>query len=104
MRSERYAMPLWKQSTMTSYSDGANCEEVTCQVRIDRNRIVISYDHDGPTTYEGSEISPGHFRLSSVRKKGRATLHREPDGEVLEGHWIEGGYEGMWRIQLSDEE
>jgi len=56
-----------------------------CEVRIDGAKIVVSYDDGGPVTYEGEAISPGHFRLACPRKKGRATLHRAPDDNVLEG-------------------
>jgi hypothetical protein len=99
-------MTLWKHSMMESYhASGEEKTDTTCEVRIDGEKIVVSYDDDdGPSIYEGKQVAPGHFQLTLPRKKGRATLHRAPDSEFLEGHWIESGYEGMWRIQLSDEE
>jgi hypothetical protein len=75
-----------------------------CQVRIDGAKIVVSYEqHDGPTVYEGEEIAPGHFKLTCARKSCRATLHRLPGENLLEGHWMAGQDQGMWRIQLKDE-
>jgi hypothetical protein len=79
--------------------------EDKCEVRISGNKIWISYEGDGgPVLYEGDEKSPGHFKLFCNSQKGRATLHRFPDDDILEGFWIESGYQGMWRIQLIDEE
>ena len=73
-----------------------------CQVRIDGNKIVVSYEQpDGLTVYEGEEFTAGHFRLTCARKGGRAMLHRAPGENVLEGSWTEGEDRGMWRIQLS---
>jgi hypothetical protein len=99
-------MTIWKHSTMENYyASGDEKIDLHCEVRIDGEKIVVSYDDDdGPSVYEGSQTAPGHFSLALPRKKGRATLHRAPDSDFLEGHWIEAGYQGMWRIQLSEEE
>lgn len=94
-------LTVWGKSSLTSYYDGDDRVDCDCQVRIEGQKIVVSYDDDdGPMVYQGSETAAGHYRLVSSRKNGRATLHREPGDDVLEGHWIEAGYEGMWRIQL----
>ena len=72
-----------------------------CQVRIDGAKIAISYEqHDGATVYEGEEVAPGHFELTCARRNGRATLHRPPGENLLEGYWVEGENRQMWRIQL----
>jgi hypothetical protein len=91
----------WKHSTLASYYHRNNKGE--CNVRIDGAKIVLSYEqHDGLTVYEGEEIAPGHFKLTCARKGGRATLHRIPGKDLIEGHWVEGQDQGMWRIQLKD--
>jgi hypothetical protein len=90
-------MTIWKGSTVKSFleDDGGGCE-----VRIDGATIVVSYEHNGPTIYRGEEVGQGHYELTCPAKRGRATLHRSPDSNVLEGHWTESGNEGMWRIEL----
>jgi hypothetical protein len=95
---------VWKHSALTSYNEGEIWED-KCEVRMSGRKIWISYKgDDGPILYEGDEKSPGHFKLLCIAQKGRATLHRFPDDDILEGFWIESGYQGMWRIQLIDEE
>jgi hypothetical protein len=92
----------WKHSLLASYHRETKGE---CQVRIDGTKIVVSYEqHDGRTIYEGEEVAPGHFTLTCTRKGGRATLHRIPDENLLEGYWIEGQDQGMWRIALKDKQ
>jgi len=94
-------MAVWKNATMTSFYDGDECDVTHCEVRIDGSEIVVSYDdEDGLTVYQGNETGPGHYKLSAPSVSGQATLHRVPDEDVLEGHWIQDGYEGMWRIEL----
>jgi hypothetical protein len=96
-------LAIWKNSTGTSYRADGKVFDFECEVRIDTPRIVVSYEDERPTTYEGEEKSPGHFKLECPSKKGRATLHQMPGDDILEGYWIEDGYEGMWRIQLEEE-
>jgi hypothetical protein len=94
-------MPSWKHSLLASHYRRNSKGE--CKVRIDGTKIVLSYEqHDGLTVYEGEEVCPGHFSLTCARKGGRATLHRMPGEDVVEGHWVEGQNQGMWRIQLKD--
>jgi len=87
------------------YADEADTNE-PCEVRIESGRIEVTYERDGGVTYIGSDDGSGHFKLVADRYEGRATLHRfPPDGDVLEGFWIEkepAGSEtkGMWRIVL----
>lgn len=50
----------------------------------DRGTIAISYVDDGVAVCEGNEVEPGHFKLSTKGKKGRATLHRFRDDDVLD--------------------
>jgi hypothetical protein len=88
----------WKHSLLASYDRERTGK---CQVEIRGSKIVVSYEqHDGLVVYEGEEIAPGHFELACARKSGRATLHRVPGGNLLEGHWVQGRDQGMWRIQL----
>ena len=93
-------MSIWKHSLLASYYRDIKGEY---QVRIDGTKIVVSYEqHDAPTVYEGEEVASGHFKLTCARKSGCATLHRTPGENLLEGHWIEGQDQGMWRMQLND--
>jgi hypothetical protein len=95
-------MANWKRSLLAShYARGSKGE---CSVRIDGSKIVVSYEqHDGPTVWEGKEVAPGHFELICARKGGRATLHRMPGENLIEGHWMmEGEDQGMWRIRLKN--
>lgn len=94
---------IYKNSTMwTYYGSDEGATEIACEVRIDGDEISVSYlDDGGPVVYTGRAVGVGHFRLECTnRVKGRATLHRFDDDDVLEGSWIEDGYEGMWRIQI----
>jgi hypothetical protein len=80
--------------------------ELTCEVRIGEGSIVVSYEdanYVGIVVYEGSEVEPGHFKLTRKGDVfGRATLHRFKDGEVFDGWYVEDGYEGMWRVHLEE--
>ena len=94
-------MTMFRNSKMY-YGDGLG-EQCPCEVRISGGTIAISYQGDsGPVVYEGPEVEPGHFRLTAQSVNGRASLHRLPDDAILEGSWSEGGYEGMWRIELDE--
>lgn len=101
-------MTVWKNAVMETYFGGNESKnECECQVRIDGSSIVISYeDEDGKVIYVGEEVAAGHFKLRCPERRARATLHRAPppDDEYLEGHWVEEGYEGMWRIFLDSDD
>jgi hypothetical protein len=97
-------MPVYRNSKADMYyADGVERNE-PCEVRIgeDGSIAVSSQAEDGPQVYEGKEINSGHFTLECARKRGRATLHRVPGENVLEGWWLEGGEEGMFRIELDE--
>ena len=69
------------------------------------NQIRVSYGKGANSvTYIGTEEETkgwkGHYHLRADNVKGEATLHRFANSEILEGYWIEGGYEGFWRIKL----
>lgn len=93
---------VWSNSKMdTFYYDGAADTDSPCEVRIDGNEIVVSYEgDDGPIIYKGQAMGVGHFELRSAAVDGRATLHMFEGGKSLEGFWVEDGIEGMWRITL----
>jgi hypothetical protein len=100
MNEEGAKMPTWKNSSMDTFFSG---EQSTCEVRISAFEIVVSYqDNDRTLEYKGKEIAPGHFELTSAETGGKASLHRSPDNEWLEGSWLEGEREGMWRIRLGE--
>lgn len=77
-----------------------------CKVTIGSDRITVSYDVEGENyQYTGRAHAPGHFELALIDRSdgtGRATLHRFPDGKLLEGYWLEDGAEGFWRIHLKE--
>ena len=99
---------LWNNSTMTHlfYDESEADEHEPCVVRLEEDVLVLEYDdEDGKgrpirAQYRGAEIGGGHFQLACAQTGGKATLHRFPDGCLLEGSWTEGGYRGMWRITL----
>jgi hypothetical protein len=94
-------MPTFKNSSMDTFLQG---EQSTCEVQLSTSEIVVTYDDgQGPITYKGREVGPGHFMLESQETGGKGSLHRIPNTEWLEGSWIEGEREGMWRIKLSEQ-
>jgi hypothetical protein len=99
------ALVVYKRSFMTVYH-GDGSDECECEVRLSGGTIAVDYEEeDGSrTVYEGSEVGLGHFRLASSSVKGKATLHRFEGSDMLEGFWSQGGYVGMWRIQLNNDD
>jgi hypothetical protein len=73
---------------------------IECQVRTNRDEIVVSYNDDGPVVYKGIKKGKGHFELKAPKINGRASLHMFENSKFLEGFWDEDGYKGMWRIWL----
>ena len=95
-------MSLFNEAEMTTfYASGDDVGLAPCRVRMEDGGISVMYDEEGgEANYSGRERGPGHYELSYPAKNGRATLHHFPDSAVLEGFWVEDGYEGMWRITL----
>ena len=92
---------VWKNATTQIFYPE---QQSSCEVRIANSEIVVSYRVGARLiNYEGREVAPGHFELTAPRIRGSATLHRSPESDWLEGHWIEGEIEGMWRIHISEE-
>ncbi len=97
-------MKIWKDCEMTTFNhDDTPTETIPCEVKLDENKIIVSYKENGiPVLYKGEEISEGHFKLKPEGKNGEASLHKFKENEYLEGHWHEDTWEGMWRIQLNE--
>jgi hypothetical protein len=100
-------MPIWEDRLMTTaFLDGTPAEDASCDVRIDDSSIVVNFDHEeygGEIIYRGRNDGSGHFELTcDERPNWRASLHRFPQGMILEGYWIEGRNEGFWRIELNE--
>lgn len=99
-------MTLYRDSKAKIFhGDKTLMEESDCHVRIEGDDIEVRYDDDdwgGEVVYVGKDIGQGHFELSAPITGGEASLHRIPNSKILEGWWHESGYEGMWRITLSD--
>lgn len=96
-------MPVWKNARMDNayYDQRTALEDDSCEVRIDGEQIVVSYeDDDGVVLYKGKEHGLGHFQLTAPERDGKATLHRFEGSKILEGFWIEGGEKGFWRVTL----
>ena len=93
---------IWTNSRFETlhYSRDEADMDWPCTVRIDDDAIVVEYDNDGLCQYVGANDGSGHFELRLLGGDGRATLHRFPDANVLEGYWLEDGERGMWRIHL----
>lgn len=98
-------MAIFRHSTWRSY-DETGPSDADCVVRIDGPEMVVEFESDGPGKwyrYVGYEEGDGHYHLTCPELDGTASLHRFKDVDILEGSWKEGGYRGMWHIELSDE-
>lgn len=96
-------MPVWEKARVdTVYYDGEADVDDFCDVRIDGDKIVISYEGDNcqMVVWNGVMRGQGHFELRSHEVNGRATLHMFEGSQILEGYWEEDGYRGFWRINL----
>ena len=95
-------MTVWSEALMRHFTfDDETYDEVDCEVRISNKELVVTYHDDpGVVQWEGTEVEPGHFRLSRRGGGGTATLHRFDGRNELEGSWVEDGYTGMWCIEL----
>lgn len=72
-----------------------------CQVKITGKTIEIGYKEDKEyIIYTGLDEGNGHFSLKCPEKRAKATLHRSPNSNYLEGFWVEEGEQGFWRITL----
>lgn len=101
---EGIRMQVWSKCTAeVLYYDAepAVTNEEGYIVRLSDETIEVAYDDDdGPVCYRGKNKGDGHFSLSAPEREGKASLHRFPDSNFLEGYWLEGGVRGMWRISL----
>ena len=96
-------MTSWLKSSMESFYPDDVSGTMDCEVVIKDRRISVSYREDfGWTTYTGTEHGAGHYELKCEKNGGWASLHKSKGAERLEGGWKEGGYHGMWRIDLGD--
>lgn len=96
-------MTIWNDSKMTTvfYTEDAASENYPCVVKITEDKILVEYEgEDGLVQYCGANDGSGHFTLTCDEVKGRASLHCFTGSSILEGHWVEGGYRGMWKIEL----
>lgn len=95
-------MTIWNHCRMSTlyYSDDAAEENCPCVVKITDEEILVEYEDEGLQQYRGRNDGSGHFLLTAPELEGRASLHRFADADLLEGSWTEGGYRGMWRIEL----
>jgi hypothetical protein len=99
---EEFYMQVWQNCRVDIfYYDGIADTGEPCEVRIDKDEIVVSYDdEDGPVVYKGKNKGDGHFDLRARKIEGQASLHMSEGSHILEGFWKEGINKGMWRITL----
>lgn len=98
-------MAIYKNCTCDIYyrDEGAELNDPGYEVRIDDDRLVISYQGEqGWINYKGKDLGGGHYALTADTVDGRALVHRAPNAEIIEGCWEEHGYFGMWRLHLID--
>lgn len=72
-----------------------------CQLRVDGDEISVTYEEDDGSIaeYKGSDLGSGHYALTYTGyPECKATLHKRPNEDMLEGWWLEDGEEGMWQI------
>jgi len=93
------------------YTDREADEGVRCRLEISEDNCTLVFDQTEGidklvkvVKWSGKGHN-GHYELSGEvpgreRTKCRATLHRFPDANVLDGFWKEHGFTGMWRITL----
>jgi hypothetical protein len=96
-------MKVYRNSKIDTYCADQSYFATPCEVKIIENEIVVSYKTDnGFVLYKGEELGDGHYSLSASATGGRATLHRVPREDTLEGSWVEDRQIGMWRIDLEE--
>ena len=97
-------MNIWKRCTADIlYYDGrpVTTDDEGYIVRLTEESIEVAYDDDdGAVCYRGKNTGDGHYQLTAAERKGRASLHRFPNSNFLEGYWHEEDSMGMWRIEL----
>lgn len=96
-------MTIWEKSIMEmAFQDQDRPhEKVECNVSINDQSIVVSYERDGHSVvYQGENAGTGNFVLACPEIDGKASLHIVKDGEVLDGYWIVAGEKGYWKISL----
>lgn len=104
VKVQRRLLPMVTKTALMDtvfYDDTPANEREECEIRINGNEIVVSYeDDDGVVIYKGKDKGHGHFVLECPERQARVTLHRILNGKFLEGYWIEKDYRGFWRITL----
>ena len=101
-------MSRYKNATMKTYTFGVDTVHTRkCDLYLDESgEIEVSYksgtSEGGLISYAGMAQGEGHYWLESIMNGGRASLHRFPDSQILEGYWEveEEKEKGMWRIEL----
>ncbi len=93
-------MQTYKATMQTIYYEASEMDTWDCELKVDGENIVVSYQDDdgGYTLYKGKSLGEGHFAVNCPELRAKGTLHRFPDSKIFEGYWHEEGTEGMWRI------
>lgn len=97
-------MKIWKNciaDILYYSSDSATMRNEGYIVSLSDNDIKVAYDDErGAVCYHGKHHGDGHFELTAPERDGRASLHRFPNSNYMEGYWLENNVQGMWRIEL----
>lgn len=94
-----------KAEMTTFYADADACRSDACEVVFRGDELILSYEdidcQGRAVVYSGKASSPNQWIVNCLGMKGQGTLSRSPLNEdCLEGSWTEGGYHGMWQIDL----
>lgn len=98
-------MEAWIKASADTlfYDDSTAYTDEFYEVYLSDGEIKVRYEVDGEyNVYIGREISSGHFELACPALAGKATLHRFPGSQILEGFWHEEGVRGAWKIRLHE--
>ena len=98
-------MSIWTAKwDILYYDDEPAVEGWLCEVRLDDQEMVISYEEDGERRmYIGRAAEPGHYVVENEAVGGKGTFHRFNRSLKLEGSWIEDNTRGMWILHLEEE-
>ena len=81
-------MPTWKNCTCDIYyrDEGSELNAPGYEICINGDQLTISFQGtQGRIAYRGSDLGGGHYELTTDLIEGRASVHRAPNSEVIEG-------------------
>lgn len=87
------------------YPDRPGDMDIECIVVLGQDTIEVKYDQeDGKGgqfwSWKGVQQGEGHYVVNANHLGARGTFHQLRGSKYLEGYWAEGGFRGMWRVEL----